>query len=87
MVLLLLHVFSGGLPCGSSPCVTLVAEAAGLEEEGRPPAARPEPRFPLQSRAFLRDYYRDHNIELSKLLYKMGQTLPTWLREELQNTR
>lgn len=42
---------------------------------------------PLQSRAFLRDYYRDHNIELSKLLYKMGQTLPTWLREELQNTR
>lgn len=41
----------------------------------------------LQSRAFLRDYYRDHNIELSKLLYKMGQTLPTWLREELQSTR
>ncbi|EMP24699.1 Bifunctional heparan sulfate N-deacetylase/N-sulfotransferase 1 [Chelonia mydas] len=39
------------------------------------------------SRAFLRDYYRDHNIELSKLLYKMGQTLPTWLREELQNAR
>lgn len=43
--------------------------------------------LPLQSRAFLRDYYRDHNIELSKLLYKMGQTLPTWLREELQSTR
>lgn len=43
--------------------------------------------FPLQSRAFLKDYYRDHNIELSKLLYKMGQTLPTWLREDLQNTR
>lgn len=42
---------------------------------------------PLQSRTFLRDYYRDHNIELSKLLYKMGQTLPTWLREELQSTR
>lgn len=40
-----------------------------------------------QSRAFLRDYYRDHNIDLSKLLYKMGQTLPTWLREELQSTR
>lgn len=43
--------------------------------------------LPLQSRSFLRDYYRDHNIELSKLLYKMGQTLPTWLREELQSTR
>lgn len=43
--------------------------------------------FLLQSRSFLRDYYRDHNIELSKLLYKMGQTLPTWLREELQSTR
>ena len=43
--------------------------------------------LPLQSRTFLRDYYRDHNIELSKLLYKMGQTLPTWLREELQSTR
>lgn len=41
----------------------------------------------VQSRAFLKDYYRDHNIELSKLLYKMGQTLPTWLREDLQNTR
>lgn len=43
--------------------------------------------LPLQSRTFLRDYYRDYNIELSKLLYKMGQTLPTWLREELQSTR
>ncbi|XP_016809549.1 bifunctional heparan sulfate N-deacetylase/N-sulfotransferase 1 isoform X5 [Pan troglodytes] len=41
----------------------------------------------IRSRAFLKDYYRDHNIELSKLLYKMGQTLPTWLREDLQNTR
>uniref|UniRef100_A0A8C3WH65 Bifunctional heparan sulfate N-deacetylase/N-sulfotransferase 1 n=1 Tax=Catagonus wagneri TaxID=51154 RepID=A0A8C3WH65_9CETA len=45
------------------------------------------PEMDSDSRAFLRDYYRDHNIELSKLLYKMGQTLPTWLREELQNTR
>ncbi|XP_032996190.1 bifunctional heparan sulfate N-deacetylase/N-sulfotransferase 1 isoform X2 [Lacerta agilis] len=48
---------------------------------------RKYPEMDLDSRAFLRDYYRDHNIELSKLLYKMGQTLPTWLREELQNTR
>nr|XP_030689970.1 bifunctional heparan sulfate N-deacetylase/N-sulfotransferase 1 isoform X3 [Globicephala melas] len=48
---------------------------------------RKYPEMDLDSRAFLKDYYRDHNIELSKLLYKMGQTLPTWLREELQNTR
>uniref|UniRef100_A0A7N4NT86 Bifunctional heparan sulfate N-deacetylase/N-sulfotransferase 1 n=1 Tax=Sarcophilus harrisii TaxID=9305 RepID=A0A7N4NT86_SARHA len=48
---------------------------------------RKYPEMDLDSRAFLRDYYRDHNIELSKLLYKMGQTLPTWLREDLQNTR
>ncbi|KAF2975299.1 hypothetical protein EK904_005365, partial [Melospiza melodia maxima] len=48
---------------------------------------RKYPEMDLDSRSFLRDYYRDHNIELSKLLYKMGQTLPTWLREELQSTR
>ncbi|KAK7922805.1 hypothetical protein WMY93_009707 [Mugilogobius chulae] len=40
-----------------------------------------------QSQTFLRDYYRDHNIELSKLLYRMGQPLPSWLREELVHTR
>lgn len=40
-----------------------------------------------QSRSFLREHYRDHNIELSKLLYKMGQPLPSWLREELLHTR
>ncbi|XP_061216070.1 bifunctional heparan sulfate N-deacetylase/N-sulfotransferase 1 isoform X2 [Neopsephotus bourkii] len=48
---------------------------------------RKYPEMDSDSRAFLRDYYRDHNIELSKLLYKMGQALPTWLREELQSTR
>uniref|UniRef100_H0X418 Bifunctional heparan sulfate N-deacetylase/N-sulfotransferase 1 n=3 Tax=Otolemur garnettii TaxID=30611 RepID=H0X418_OTOGA len=48
---------------------------------------RKYPEMDLDSRAFLKDYYRDHNIELSKLLYKIGQTLPTWLREDLQNTR
>ncbi|KAK7140938.1 hypothetical protein R3I93_015170 [Phoxinus phoxinus] len=40
-----------------------------------------------QSQVFLRNYYRDGNIELSKLLYKMGQILPGWLREELLNIR
>lgn len=49
-----------------------------------PPPSLP---FVLQSQAFLREYYRDHNIELSKLLYRMGQPLPSWLREELVHTR
>lgn len=68
------------------------AADSGRLTEGRGPSRistspRSELFFLFQSRAFLRDYYRDHNIELSKLLYKMGQTLPTWLREDLQNTR
>uniref|UniRef100_A0A8C7V4D3 Bifunctional heparan sulfate N-deacetylase/N-sulfotransferase 1 n=1 Tax=Oncorhynchus mykiss TaxID=8022 RepID=A0A8C7V4D3_ONCMY len=45
------------------------------------------PEMDTDSRAFLREHYRDHNIELSKLLYKMGQPLPSWLREELIHTR
>lgn len=60
---------------------------AGVVGSGLLPLTLLSVLLPLQSRAFLRDYYRDHNIELSKLLYKMGQTLPTWLREELQSTR
>ncbi|XP_059846661.1 bifunctional heparan sulfate N-deacetylase/N-sulfotransferase 1b isoform X2 [Hypanus sabinus] len=48
---------------------------------------RKYPEMDPDSRAFLREHYRDSNIELSKLLYKLGQTLPTWLREELQNSR
>ncbi|XP_046892157.1 bifunctional heparan sulfate N-deacetylase/N-sulfotransferase 1-like [Hypomesus transpacificus] len=39
-----------------------------------------------ESQAFLKDYYRDHNMELSKLLYRMGQSLPGWLRQELVRT-
>ncbi|PIO26862.1 hypothetical protein AB205_0218200, partial [Aquarana catesbeiana] len=39
-----------------------------------------------KTKCLRKNYYRDHNVELSKLLYKMGQTLPTCLREELQNT-
>lgn len=42
--------------------------------------------FSMQSRLFLRDFYREHNIELSKLMNRLGQPLPTWLREELQNS-
>ncbi|XP_067239310.1 bifunctional heparan sulfate N-deacetylase/N-sulfotransferase 1 [Chanodichthys erythropterus] len=45
------------------------------------------PDMDTQSQVFLRNYYRDGNIELSKLLYKMGQILPGWLREELLNIR
>ncbi|XP_061758101.1 bifunctional heparan sulfate N-deacetylase/N-sulfotransferase 1b [Nerophis ophidion] len=48
---------------------------------------RKYPDMDPESLAFLRDYYRDHNIELSKLLYRMGQPLPIWLREELVHTR
>lgn len=45
------------------------------------------PDMDTDSRSFLREHYRDNNIELSKLLYKMGQPLPSWLREELLHTR
>uniref|UniRef100_A0A672RUT5 Bifunctional heparan sulfate N-deacetylase/N-sulfotransferase 1 n=1 Tax=Sinocyclocheilus grahami TaxID=75366 RepID=A0A672RUT5_SINGR len=45
------------------------------------------PDMDVDSRIFLREYYHEHNIELSKLLYKMGQPLPSWLREELLHSR
>lgn len=45
------------------------------------------PDMDVDSRNFLREYYHEHNIELSKLLYKMGQPLPSWLREELLHSR
>ncbi|XP_026862982.2 bifunctional heparan sulfate N-deacetylase/N-sulfotransferase 1a [Electrophorus electricus] len=45
------------------------------------------PDMDPESQAFLREYYRDHNIELSRLLYRMGQPLPSWLRDDLLNTR
>ncbi|XP_043917595.1 bifunctional heparan sulfate N-deacetylase/N-sulfotransferase 3-like [Protopterus annectens] len=40
-----------------------------------------------ESRAFLSSYYKDHNVDLSGLLHRLGQPLPSWLRQELQNTR
>ncbi|XP_068136841.1 bifunctional heparan sulfate N-deacetylase/N-sulfotransferase 4 isoform X1 [Hyperolius riggenbachi] len=46
---------------------------------------RKYPAMDLESRAFLSTYYRDHNIELSKLLHRLGLPLPSWLRQELQN--
>ncbi|KAI1902960.1 hypothetical protein AGOR_G00021960 [Albula goreensis] len=48
---------------------------------------RKYPDMDSDSRAFLKEHYRDHNIELSKLLYRMGQPLPSWLREELLSSR
>lgn len=48
--------------------------------------APPSASFPFasQSRAFLSGYYRDHNVGLSRLLHRLGQPLPAWLRQELQ---
>uniref|UniRef100_A0AAY4CCR5 [heparan sulfate]-glucosamine N-sulfotransferase n=1 Tax=Denticeps clupeoides TaxID=299321 RepID=A0AAY4CCR5_9TELE len=46
-------------------------------------------KYPLvapETRAFLMEYYHEHNQELLRLLNRLGQALPTWLREELQST-
>ncbi|CAI9586832.1 unnamed protein product [Staurois parvus] len=45
---------------------------------------RKYPTMHIESRFFLSSYYRDHNIELSKLLHRLGLPLPSWLRQELQ---
>lgn len=80
-----MSIFSGVFFLGEDWDKTQYGVLEGGSYVGMSPLTRAF--LPLQSRAFLKDYYRDHNIELSKLLYKMGQTLPTWLREDLQNTR
>ncbi|XP_074848060.1 bifunctional heparan sulfate N-deacetylase/N-sulfotransferase 4 isoform X1 [Carettochelys insculpta] len=48
---------------------------------------RKYPPMDQEARAFLSSYYRDHNVELSKLLHRLGQPLPYWLRQELQKVR
>ncbi|XP_014435981.2 bifunctional heparan sulfate N-deacetylase/N-sulfotransferase 4 isoform X3 [Pelodiscus sinensis] len=48
---------------------------------------RKYPPMDQEARAFLSNYYRDHNVELSKLLHRLGQPLPYWLRQELQKVR
>ncbi|XP_029330642.1 bifunctional heparan sulfate N-deacetylase/N-sulfotransferase 4 isoform X2 [Mus caroli] len=48
---------------------------------------RKYPPMDSESRTFLSSYYRDHNVELSKLLHRLGQPLPSWLRQELQKVR
>lgn len=39
-----------------------------------------------ETRAYLTDYYREHNVELLRLLNRLGQPLPSWLRQDLQST-
>ncbi|XP_041446383.1 bifunctional heparan sulfate N-deacetylase/N-sulfotransferase 3 isoform X2 [Xenopus laevis] len=48
---------------------------------------RKYPPMDSECRAFLSSYYQDHNVELSKLLHRLGQPLPSWLRQELQKVR
>uniref|UniRef100_A0A672Y3M3 [heparan sulfate]-glucosamine N-sulfotransferase n=1 Tax=Sphaeramia orbicularis TaxID=375764 RepID=A0A672Y3M3_9TELE len=48
---------------------------------------RKYPPMEPEARAYLSRYYREHNVELSKLLHRLGQPLPSWLREELQKVR
>ncbi|XP_063165741.1 bifunctional heparan sulfate N-deacetylase/N-sulfotransferase 3 isoform X2 [Candoia aspera] len=48
---------------------------------------RKYPPMDSECRVFLSNYYRDHNVELSKILHKLGQPLPSWLRQELQKVR
>uniref|UniRef100_A0A8C9S5D7 [heparan sulfate]-glucosamine N-sulfotransferase n=1 Tax=Scleropages formosus TaxID=113540 RepID=A0A8C9S5D7_SCLFO len=47
---------------------------------------RKYPEMGTETRSFLTEYYREHNMELLKLLNRLGQALPSWLREEIQNT-
>ncbi|KAF6306739.1 N-deacetylase and N-sulfotransferase 4 [Rhinolophus ferrumequinum] len=48
---------------------------------------RKYPPMGPEARSFLSTYYRQHNVELSKLLHRLGQPLPAWLRHELQKVR
>ncbi|XP_055766939.1 bifunctional heparan sulfate N-deacetylase/N-sulfotransferase 4-like [Salvelinus fontinalis] len=45
------------------------------------------PPMEPEARSYLSRYYREPNIDLSKLLHRLGQPLPSWLREELQKVR
>uniref|UniRef100_A0A8D0A4D3 [heparan sulfate]-glucosamine N-sulfotransferase n=1 Tax=Sander lucioperca TaxID=283035 RepID=A0A8D0A4D3_SANLU len=47
---------------------------------------RKYPEMSPETRAFLAEYYREHNMELLRLLNRLGQPLPSWLRQELQST-
>ncbi|XP_027716837.1 bifunctional heparan sulfate N-deacetylase/N-sulfotransferase 2 isoform X2 [Vombatus ursinus] len=62
-----------GLEGGKTRCL-------GKSKGRRYPDMEPE------SRLLLIDFFRDHNLELSKLLSRLGQPLPSWLQEELQRS-
>nr|XP_058908950.1 bifunctional heparan sulfate N-deacetylase/N-sulfotransferase 2 isoform X3 [Kogia breviceps] len=47
---------------------------------------RKYPDMDTESRLFLTDFFRNHNLELLKLLSRLGQPVPSWLREELQHS-
>uniref|UniRef100_A0A668AMN5 [heparan sulfate]-glucosamine N-sulfotransferase n=1 Tax=Myripristis murdjan TaxID=586833 RepID=A0A668AMN5_9TELE len=47
---------------------------------------RKYPEMSPESRAFLAEHFREHNMELLRLLNRLGQPLPSWLRHELQST-
>uniref|UniRef100_A0AAR2KZW9 [heparan sulfate]-glucosamine N-sulfotransferase n=1 Tax=Pygocentrus nattereri TaxID=42514 RepID=A0AAR2KZW9_PYGNA len=47
---------------------------------------RKYPDMSPESRAFLSEHYREQNVELLRLLKRLGQPLPTWLRDELHNS-
>uniref|UniRef100_A0A6Q2XGE6 [heparan sulfate]-glucosamine N-sulfotransferase n=1 Tax=Esox lucius TaxID=8010 RepID=A0A6Q2XGE6_ESOLU len=60
-------------------------------EGGRPKClgkskGRKYPDMMPETRAFLTEHYREHNMEMLRLLNRLGQPLPAWLREELQSS-
>ncbi|KAM9462927.1 bifunctional heparan sulfate N-deacetylase/N-sulfotransferase 2 isoform 1-T3 [Clarias gariepinus] len=46
---------------------------------------RKYPDMSPESRAFLSEHYREQNVELLRLLKRLGQPLPGWLRDDLHN--
>ncbi|XP_029434510.1 bifunctional heparan sulfate N-deacetylase/N-sulfotransferase 4-like [Rhinatrema bivittatum] len=45
------------------------------------------PSMDLESRSYLSQHYREPNVDLSRLLHRLGQPLPSWLRQELRKVR
>ena len=43
------------------------------------------PDMSIEATDFLHSYYRKPNLALSKLLTKLGQTIPSWLEEDLRD--
>ncbi|KAK3558958.1 hypothetical protein QTP86_000080 [Hemibagrus guttatus] len=46
---------------------------------------RKYPDMSPESRALLSEHYREQNVELLRLLKRLGQPLPSWLQDELHN--